>query len=176
MPAQSKRRGQKSQHLPPSQVFEQLSAHTLHGVFQEASGLQQQLSSLPAQNSPSTAQGLAQMLKLTQVEAMLLVHGLRIMHIWCNGSFIDAQGLWALFVEQDRDFVWNYAAFHHFRAKGYIARPGLQLANQVSKRLLLLHIHKSMPNLPHGELESFANFSVEERVTHRWVPQAEINK
>jgi len=71
-----------------------------------------------------------QTLQLSPVEAFFLAFGLGCLLVERpEASFVEdpelsIDDLWRIFCSSDKDFPYQYAVYHHFRAKGYVVKDG----------------------------------------------------
>lgn len=69
-------------------------------------------------------------IQLSPVEAFFLAFGLGCLLVECpKASFVEdpelsIDDLWSIFCSYDKDFPYQYAVYHHFRAKGYVVKDG----------------------------------------------------
>uniref|UniRef100_A0A1B6CGZ8 tRNA-splicing endonuclease subunit Sen2 n=2 Tax=Clastoptera arizonana TaxID=38151 RepID=A0A1B6CGZ8_9HEMI len=64
-------------------------------------------------------------LHTTLEEAFFLSYALGCLKIFdWSGKFLTLTNMWCLFKKTQTDFIENYIAYHYFRAKGWIVKPG----------------------------------------------------
>uniref|UniRef100_A0A0A9WLE0 tRNA-splicing endonuclease subunit Sen2 n=3 Tax=Lygus hesperus TaxID=30085 RepID=A0A0A9WLE0_LYGHE len=70
---------------------------------------------------------VVEVLHLTLEEAFFLSYGLGCLEIFnLVDNELSPEELWQLFRKAQNDFVENYVAYHHYRAKGWIVKSGLK--------------------------------------------------
>nr|CAD7392357.1 unnamed protein product [Timema cristinae] len=68
-----------------------------------------------------------EMLHLTLEEAFFLSYALGCLQVLdLFGNTLTVVDTWGLFSESQKDFVQKYVAYHHFRSKGWVVKPGLK--------------------------------------------------
>ncbi|KAF5288312.1 hypothetical protein FQR65_LT12046 [Abscondita terminalis] len=63
-------------------------------------------------------------LALSLEEAFFLNTAIKCLNIHHQNKILDGNSAWNLFVTTDRYFVQNYAAYHYFRSRNWIVKPG----------------------------------------------------
>nr|CAD7440961.1 unnamed protein product [Timema bartmani] len=70
---------------------------------------------------------IREMLHLTLEEAFFLSYALGCLQVLdLFGNTLTVVDTWGLFSESQKDFVQKYVAYHHFRSKGWVVKPGLK--------------------------------------------------
>ncbi|XP_011547909.3 uncharacterized protein LOC105380109 isoform X2 [Plutella xylostella] len=88
---------------------------------------------------------LQEKLMLTLQEAFFLVYGLGCLQVVDSESkFLNVDQCWSLFCETDKHFVPKYVAYHYFRSKGYIVKPGLKFGGDYL-------LYKEGPGITHAD-------------------------
>nr|CAD7263605.1 unnamed protein product [Timema shepardi] len=81
-----------------------------------------------------------EMLHLTLEEAFFLSYALGCLQVLdLFGNTLTVVDTWGLFSESQKDFVQKYVAYHHFRSKGWVVKPGLKFGGDFCKLTVLLY-------------------------------------
>ncbi|KAG9260360.1 tRNA-splicing endonuclease subunit Sen2 isoform X1 [Astyanax mexicanus] len=65
-------------------------------------------------------------LQLSYEEAFFLVYALGCLSIYYDGEALSVLQLWRMFCSVQPNFETNYAAYHYFRSKGWVPKPGIK--------------------------------------------------
>ncbi|KDR24040.1 tRNA-splicing endonuclease subunit Sen2 [Zootermopsis nevadensis] len=66
-------------------------------------------------------------LHLTLEEAFFLSFGLGCLQVVdLFGNCLSLDGMWQLFCKSQKDFIQKYVAYHYFRSKGWVVKPGIK--------------------------------------------------
>ena len=77
-------------------------------------------------------------LHLTLEEAFFLSFGLGCLQVLdMFGICLTIDGMWQLFCESQKDFIQKYVAYHYFRSKGWVVKPGIKFGSDFCKLLLV---------------------------------------
>lgn len=73
-------------------------------------------------------------LHLTLEEAFFLSFGLGCLQVVdLFGNCLPLDGVWQLFCKSQKDFVQKYVAYHYFRSKGWVVKPGIKFGGDFRK-------------------------------------------
>lgn len=81
-----------------------------------------------------TIKTVQETLNLSLEEAFFLSYALGCLQVfdWTE-QFLSLSKMWCIFREVQPDFIENYVAYHYFRAKGWIVKPGYKFGGDLSK-------------------------------------------
>ncbi|CAG2061261.1 unnamed protein product [Timema podura] len=80
---------------------------------------------------------IREMLHLTLEEAFFLSYALGCLQVLdLFGNTLTVVDTWGLFSESQKDFIQKYVAYHHFRSKGWVVKPGLKFGGDFSEIVL----------------------------------------
>lgn len=65
-------------------------------------------------------------LQLTYEEAFFLVYALGCLSVYCSGEPLSVLEVWSMFRSVQPNFSTTYAAYHYFRAKGWVPKTGIK--------------------------------------------------
>lgn len=73
-------------------------------------------------------------LHLTLEEAFFLSFGLGCLQVVdLFGNCLSLDGMWQLFCKSQKDFIQKYVAYHYFRSKGWVVKPGIKFGGDFCK-------------------------------------------
>lgn len=73
-------------------------------------------------------------LHLTLEEAFFLSFGLGCLQVIdLFGNCLSLDGMWQLFCKSQKDFIQKYVAYHYFRSKGWVVKPGIKFGGDFCK-------------------------------------------
>lgn len=151
-----------------------LYEHAGLGKVHASASLNEQLQQCLGALGTEPRQDLVVELSLT--EAVLLVSVIKSLQLRQGQDKIHAEALWSLCCHHNPDFVWDYVAYQHLKAKGYIVKPGLQYGTSfVLYSAHLSHVHSDfcvllLRGTPSGSWTPDLSWNDLE-ITHRLVNQ-----
>lgn len=69
---------------------------------------------------------ITEYLQLTLEEAFFLVYALGCLSVFCDQEAQSVVQLWRHFRSIQSNFLWSYTAYHYYRSKGWVPKPGLK--------------------------------------------------
>ena len=73
-------------------------------------------------------------LHLTLEESFFLSFGLGCLQVIdMFGNYLTIDGMWQLFCKSQKDFIQKYVAYHYFRSKGWVVKPGIKFGGDFCK-------------------------------------------
>lgn len=85
----------------------------------------------PDENVDSTdcqSQKNSETLHLSLEEAFFLSYALGCLQVENNGRFMNIDEMWDLYARTNTNFPVRYAAYHHYRSRGWVVRSGIKFA------------------------------------------------
>lgn len=54
---------------------------------------------------------------------------------------MNLEEMWTTFCHLDPFFIYKYIAYHHFRSKGWVVKPGIKFGTHFSKAYIFFCLH-----------------------------------
>lgn len=90
-----------------------------------------------SQQSDSTSSNVRETLNLTLEEAFFLSHTINVLDVYYEGEVLSHENMWTKFQQIVSNFIPKYVAYHYFRSKGWVVKPGIKFGGDYSKHILL---------------------------------------
>lgn len=66
-------------------------------------------------------------------EAFFLSHAINVLNVYHDEEILSSECMWRKFQSITSNFIPKYVAYHHFRSKGWVVKPGIKFGGDYSK-------------------------------------------
>ncbi|KAL1007875.1 hypothetical protein UPYG_G00092840 [Umbra pygmaea] len=112
---------------------------------------------------------LLEYLQLTREEAFFLVYGLGCLSVYNNEEPLSVMQLWQMFRFVQPHFETSYIAYHFFRSRGWVPKPGVKYGTD-------LMLYRKGPPFYHASYSVVVEKVAQEKVAQEKVAQEKVDQ